>query len=135
MKLVFFYGLFMDEDILKEQGVTPLDSKLVCLAEYGLRVGDRATLEYSESERVFGSLMRLDSKELERLYSEQSVADYVPIKVTTIDMQGKPIEAIAYILSMEKVSGKNRKYAKSLAEIAKKIGLPKEYVKEIEAWF
>ena len=124
----------MDEDILKEKGLNPLDSKLVYLTEYGLRIGERATLEYSKDERAFGSVMQLRSEELEKLYSDKSVVDYVPLQVFTTDMQGKSIEAISYILPMIKVSGSNRGYANSLAIAAKKIGLPGDYIKEIEAW-
>ena len=134
MKSVFFYGLFMDGDILKEKGLNPLDSKLVYLTEYGLRIGERATLEYSKNERAFGSVMQLLSEELEILYGDKSVADYVPLQVVTTDMKGKSIEAISYILPMEKVSGSNREYANSLAILAKRIGLPEDYIKEIEAW-
>ena len=134
MKPVFFYGLFMDEDLLKVKGLNPSNTKLAQVAGYGLRIGERATLESSIDERAFGSIMELSSQELEKLYGEKSVKDYAPKQLVAIDMQGKSLEVISYILPMEKVSGSNSEYAKSLALAAKKIGLPDDYIDEIETW-
>ena len=134
MKSVFFYGLFMDADLLKKKGLNPLDPTLVYATGYGLRIGERATLERSKDERAYGSVMQLPRKELEVLYGEKSVEDYVPNNIVTTDMKGNSREAISYILPMEQVSGSNGEYANSLAITARKIGLPRHYIKEIEAW-
>lgn len=134
MESIFFYGLFMDKDLLKEKGLNPVDSIIAHVSGYGLRIGSRATLENSINETTFGSLMRLSSKELGILYGKKSVMEYVPQEVVATDMQGKSIEAISYILAMEKVSGSNAEYAISLASAARKIGLPDDYIKEIETW-
>jgi len=134
MKTVFFYGLFMDKDLLIAKGLHPSNSRIAYVVGYGLRIGERATLENSASERAFGSIMRLHNDELELLYSEKSVADYVPETITAIDDKGHSLEVISYILPMEKVSGSNSKYAKSLSLAARKIGLPIEHISEIEKW-
>ena len=134
MKSVFFYGLFMDKDILKDKGLNPTGSSVVCLADYGLRIGERATLEHSKDERTFGSVMQLSRDELEKLYADKSVMDYVPQQVVVTEVDGESMAAISYILPMENVSGSNSAYAKSLALAAKKIGLPEDYIREIEAW-
>jgi hypothetical protein len=44
MKSVFFYGLFMDPDLLKDKGLNPGASEPAQLAGYGLKIGARATL-------------------------------------------------------------------------------------------
>ena len=134
MKTVFFYGLFMDADLLREKGFNPSKPELVCVQGYGLRIGERATLEASAGERAFGSVMDLGDDELERLYSEKSVADYVPKQLVAVDMHGNSREVSSYILPMEKVSGSNREYAISLALAARKVGLPDDYIDEIETW-
>ncbi|MGI9305084.1 MAG: hypothetical protein ACR2RB_20615 [Gammaproteobacteria bacterium] len=51
---VFFYGLFMDMDLLREQGLQPDDPRQARLDGYGLRIGERATLVASQREQVFG---------------------------------------------------------------------------------
>jgi hypothetical protein len=134
MKSVFFYGLFMDVDLLKEKGLNPSSAKLAHVAGYGLRVGDRATLMQSGQERSYGSVIQLDEEEIEILYGDRSVEDYIPEKVTAIDANGSTLAAVSYILPISKLSGENRGYAKSLAVVAKKIGLPDEYIDEIEKW-
>jgi hypothetical protein len=134
MKPIFFYGLFMDKDLLKEKGLNPVDSITAHVSGYGLRIGKRATLENSINETTFGSLMRLSSNELGMLYGEKRVIEYVPQEVVATDVHGNSIEAISYILPMEKVSGRNAEYANLLASAARKIGLPDDYIKEIETW-
>jgi len=134
MNSIFFYGLFMDHDLLKAKGLNPAHARLASVAGYGLRIGARATLERSAHERAFGSIMDLDSEEVAALYGEKSVADYVPRKLVAIDMQGSSLEVISYILPMKKVSGSNDEYARSLALAARKIGLPDDYIDEIESW-
>lgn len=131
---VFFYGLFMDEDLLKKKGLNPSATKIAYLVGYGLRIGERATLIKSTQERSYGSVIQLSNDELEILYGDKSVEDYIPEEVTITDINGTRSAAVCYILSIEKLSGRNREYAKSLAVVARKIGLPEEYIGEIETW-
>jgi len=134
MKSIFFYGLFMDTDLLTRKGLSPEAAEPAKLAGYGLRIGDRATLEKSAHERVYGAVIQLCDKDRELLYGEQSVADYVPEMVVASGFAGIEIPAICYCLPMQQLAGKNRAYAASLAIVARKIGLPGEYVKEILYW-
>jgi hypothetical protein len=124
----------MDEDLLKNKGLNPMDFKLACVAGYGLRIGERATLEISKTEEVFGSIMKLRAEELRQLYGEESVADYIPTRLSATDMEGNHVETISYILPMERLSGRNPKYARALSLVARRVGLPSTYLKTIEAW-
>ena len=124
----------MDDALLKEKGLNPSNPKLAHVAGYGLRIGERATLEASTEERAFGSIMDLSDEELGVLYGEKSVADYVPRQLVAIDMQGNSLEVTSYILPMKKVSGSNSEYARLLALTAKKVELPDGYIKEIKTW-
>ena len=38
----FFYGLFMDSDILRESNVTPLNPRGAYVDDFALRIGQRA---------------------------------------------------------------------------------------------
>ncbi len=132
MESVFFYGLFMDLKLLKEKGFNPSNPVLAYVEGYGIRIGERASLVESENECAYGIIMSLDSDELEALYGEESVLDYVPeILIATIS-SNEEIEVTTYNLPREKLKGKNKDYAKSLAILAKKIGFPSEYIEEIE---
>ena len=134
MKAVFFYGLFMDEDLLRQKGLNPESPRLAQVIGYGLRIGERATLEKSASERAWGCVIELTEAELDSLYAEASVADYIPEPLMATDSRGHPIAAISYILPMHKLSGHNPAYARSLAIAASKLGLPDDYIEEIETW-
>lgn len=134
MKPVFFYGLFMDEDLLKQKGLHPLDARPAYVVGYGLRIGERATLEKSAGERSYGSVIQLSEDEIDVLYSEENVADYLPEEITTTDLNGVRMSALSYILPMEKLTGRNKEYAEALAVIAGKVGLPAEYIREIKSW-
>ncbi len=41
---VFFYGLFMDEALLKTKGVIPANLRYASVLGFQLRIGNRATL-------------------------------------------------------------------------------------------
>ncbi len=134
MKSVFFYGLFMDEDILKEKGFHPTNKKLTVANGYGLRIGEKATLIKSESESSYGIVMDLSEDEIERLYSAPGVSEYVPEEIEVTDNDGNNYKVLCYNLPISKLTGSNIEYAKSLSVAAQKMGLPKSYVEQILTW-
>lgn len=131
---VFFYGLFMDPDVLRQKDVEPKGFRLAFVNGHGVRIGTRATLEPSDTEQAYGSVMDLTAEEQDRLYADESVADYVPVPVTAIGPEGEGIEAVSYIHPMELLSGRNPDYARALLSVADKIGIPDSHLKSIEAW-
>ncbi len=134
MQLVFFYGLFMDCDLLKSQGFTPSNAELVRLEGFGLRIGERATLVKSEHETAFGLVMEMPADQLNALYGAESVADYVPEAVVVLNEDDDEINCVVYNLSAEKLMGCNESYAQSLKIVAQKTGLPADYILEFEKW-
>lgn len=54
--------------------------------------------------------------------------------IEVFDTNGMAKEVIVYNLPPALLSGRNRSYARSLAVVAKKSGLPTEYINEIEHW-
>lgn len=124
----------MDVALLKHKGLNPAANEPARLTGYGLRIGARASLVKSDTERVYGSVIQLDANEINSLYSENSVADYMPEQVVANSMHGDPLAAICYILPPDRLDGQNRAYAESLAKVARKIGLPADYIREIESW-
>jgi hypothetical protein len=41
---VFFYGLFMDDALLREKGINPVDRRMASVENFSLVIGARATL-------------------------------------------------------------------------------------------
>lgn len=134
MKKVFFYGLFMDEQLLKDKGLDPQNTQLASLLNYQLKIGARATLAEQNGAICHGSIMDLIDEELGSLYSGEGVQDYVPIDVNAIDVDGNEVKCQTYILPLDMLSGRNSEYAKQLAEVAQKLGIPGDYIAEISSW-
>ena len=59
----FFYGLFMDVDLLRESGAEPVNPRRAYVAEFALRIGQRATLVPSPRARAYGMLIALTQAE------------------------------------------------------------------------
>lgn len=132
MQEIFFYGLFMDQDLLAEKGLSPSNPRQGYVSGLGLRIGNRATLVPAESEKAYGMVMSLSADESTALYSEESVADYVPEQVVVTLTRGEQLEATCYNLPEHLLSGSNREYAKSLVQVAMKCRLPEDYVDVIK---
>jgi AIG2-like family len=129
----FFYGLFMDEELLRAKGLNPKNVELASVAGRTLRIGRRATLEPNPDGRVHGVLMSLAWAELQRLYSEPGVEEYRPEAVVAQPASGGLVAALCYTLpQLPSASERNPEYASKLRALAQKIGLPAEYVLRIE---
>lgn len=131
MAKVFFYGLFMDPVLLREKGLNPSSWLMAYVDDYALRIGRRATMVRKPGEQVYGALMNLSERELSALYAEPGVADYVAEKVTAVDMHGNRSEAVTYLLPEGQLSGVNKQYVEALTGVATKLGLPVDYVRQI----
>ena len=128
---VFFYGLFMDEDILASKGINPTGVRPGFADGYGLRIGERATLVQHPVSRAWGVLMDITASEAHALYAEESVADYLPEQITIQLLDGTSVEATCYNLPADKVTGTNSEYAKSLLKLATQLGFPENYLARI----
>ena len=121
----------MDESLLATKGIIPTSASAGFVDGYGLRIGARATLVRRPEGRAYGVMMDIDPNEAMELYAEDSVSDYLPESVRVNLEDGTKVEATCYNLPGNKVSGTNRDYAKSLLEVASRLGLPDSYLDEI----
>ena len=128
---VFFYGLFMDESLLAAKGVEPLSAEVGYVDGYRLRIGKRATLMPERDSRAYGVLMTIDRDEAKALYSDDTVADYVPEPVSVTLQSGSAEPAICYNLPPGKLEGANSAYAESLLRLATRRGFPDAYLDAI----
>lgn len=71
---VFFYGLFMDANVLRKCEVEPIHLRRALVPNFALRIGQRATLVASAGARAYGMLMSLTHEELARLYGARGLA-------------------------------------------------------------
>jgi hypothetical protein len=129
---VFFYGLFMDRELLEAKGVLPADIRLAAVSGFAIRIGARAALVPAPAAEVHGVLMKLSHADLEKLYSEPSVQAYRPEPVLAVARDGAAVAALCYNLPEPPAPDeRNDEYAAKLRALAKRIGLPSAYVASI----
>ena len=129
---VFFYGLFMDEALLRAKGLDPQNRRLAKVENFKLVIGERATLVPSSGGIVHGVLFTLTEKELDSLYSEASLSAYQPEPVTATTRDEIHVAAFCFNLPAAPARTEyNPQYVAKLKALATQIGLPAEYVATI----
>jgi len=130
---VFFYGLFMDAELLRAKGFEPEGAELAVVDGLALRIGQRAALVPVPGGQVHGVVMSLTLSELDRLYSEPSVQAYKPQAVLARLASGGLLAALCYNLEQPPLpSERNPEYAAKLRAVAQRVGLPAEYIASIQ---
>jgi len=129
---VFFYGLFMDADLLRAKGVQPINIRAACVPGFALRIGQRATLLADPGARSYGILMALTHHEIEQLYSEPSVRSYRPEAVIAESTNGSNVPALCFnLIEIPAPQERNSEYASKLRVLAQRLKLPAEYIDAI----
>ena len=130
---LFFYGLFMDDALLREKGMNPMNRRMASVENFCLVIGERASLVPCAGQTVYGVLFSLTHKEVDALYSESSVNVYRPEAVSAKLEDGSIIPALCFNLpAPPSQDERNPQYASKLRELAGRIGLPKSYVSSIQ---
>jgi hypothetical protein len=129
---VFFYGLFMDEALLREKGVKPKHRRVASVENFALVIGERATLVPCEGQTTHGVVFSLTHAEVDALYAEASVSVYRPEAVAARIADGSVVPALCFNLPVPPASDeRNPQYAAKLKALAGRIGLPPDYVDSI----
>ena len=129
---VFFYGLFMDDALLREKGVNPVGRRLAFVENFSLVIGKRATLIPSAGQTAHGVLFSLTHGEVDALYSEDSVSAYRPEAVLARTADEGVVAALCFNLpESPSRDERNPEYVSNLKELAARIGLPPSYVSTI----
>ena len=134
---VFFYGLFMDEELLREKGVNPCDRRLAELENFQLVITQRATLIPSVGNMVHGIVFSLTHDEVDSLYADPSVSMYRPEAVLARLPGGNSIPCLCFNLpgfnlpAVNMTNERNADYAAKLRALATRLNLPPSYVQTI----
>ncbi len=125
----FFYGLFMDVDVLRESKVAPSNPRRAYVADFALRIGQRATLLTAAGARAYGMLIALTHRELERLYTAPGLEQYRPEAVLAQTLGGTLVPALCYNLREAPAAHeRNPDYATRLQGVLRKLNFPPEYI-------
>lgn len=128
----FFYGLFMDVEVLREAGVSPTHPRRAYVDDFALRIGRRATLLPSAGARAYGMLYSLTHAELDRLYAAPGLEQYRPEALLARPLDGPPTPALCYNLREAPAPHeRNAEYAVRLQRALTRLEFPPEYVASV----
>jgi Gamma-glutamyl cyclotransferase, AIG2-like len=135
---VFFYGTIMNAEVLREQGIEPLDSPVAAsVAGFALDVRPRPNLIPDERARVYGAVTALTHNDLEKIY--QGLRDtvglnYLPEAVLAETSDGLFRPALCYLTAEMKPGPANPDFVRRLAECVRKFGHLEWYARHVESF-
>ena len=125
MKDIFFYGLFMDESILRAKGVEARAPQKAVVRDYQLKIGQRAMLVRQSSSQAYGMVYTLTEDEIDSLYSELGLEMYQPELVVVTFEDGSSSEVTMFNLPDDADTGEpNLEYAAKLRLMLERLGFP-----------
>lgn len=125
MKDVFFYGLFMDESVLRAKGVRPRAPRKAIVRDYQLRIGQRAMLCRQPSSQAFGMVYKLTDSEIDSLYAEPGLEMYSRECIVATFEDGSSSEVTTFNLSDKMGTDEpNREYVAKLRLVLERLGFP-----------
>lgn len=129
----FFYGLFMDAEVLRQAGTSPSNFRRAYVADFELRIGQRATLVPCPGARAYGMLISLTHGDLERLYGGPGLEAYRPEAVLAHSFEGEAVPALCYnLVQAPEARERNPEYAKRLRMVLEDLEFPAEYVQSVK---
>ena len=129
---VFFYGLFMDVDLLRNNHVTAVNPRRGYVERFALRVGQRATLVPADGARAYGMLIAVRHADLERLYAGPGLEHYRPEAVLARTLEGEVLPALCYNLREAPAAHeRNPEYAARLQSVLRALGFPSDYIASV----
>ena len=121
---VFFYGLYMDPDVLKQKGVEPRNPRRAVLSNFVLKIGNKAALLRAKGQSSHGIVYALTRAEFNQLYSGPELAGYQP-EAVSVKVGDQEIAALCFNLLEPLDSGvTNLEYSKKLKQAMNKLGVP-----------
>ncbi len=135
---VFFYGSYMNFDVLAEVDLVPQAWEVACLPGFELSIAPRANLVRAERGVVWGINATATHAKLDRLYSEHAKGllgeTYLPEAVLTHTADGAPRPAMTYICPEMARRPADAAYVDRIVAPARRFGFPAWYVERIESF-
>lgn len=122
---IFFYGLYMDPEMLKQRGVQARNPRLAVVENYALCLGNRATILRSRGDHAYGVVYSLTHQEIHGLYWGIGLDVYVPEALSVQIINGPCVPAICcLLLEPPKLDEQNPDYIEKLGVTMSELGLP-----------
>lgn len=134
---VFFYGSYMNFDVLREVDFAPEQWEIAKIAGFDIVIQPRANLVRSDRQCVYGILATATHSELNRLYAHAKGVlgeTYLPEAVLAETMSGTWRPALCYIApSMDERPAAND-YVERIVKPAREFHFPEWYIKRLESF-
>ena len=135
---VFFYGSYMNFDVLREVDYSPEESFVARLSGYDIAIRPRANLIRSNEHVVYGVAATATHDELDRLYTEHAVGKlgerYLPHAVLVETLDGTFMPVLTYICPEMVPRPADAEYVERIARPARQRKFPDWYVRRIESF-
>lgn len=131
---VFFYGLYMDFEVLARHGVTPARWETASLAGYDFNVASWGYVVPSERGRVYGLNASVTHEDLARLYGPENTflkLRYFPEPVLAETADGRFVPALCYVALEPPEGPVNRDYAEAMIRLSQQYGFPGWYAERL----
>jgi cation transport regulator ChaC len=134
---VFFYGSYMNFEVLQQVNFVPDRWERARLAGFDIVICPRANLVRSERDCVYGIMATATHQELNRLYAharEILGETYLPEAVLAETLDGKWRAALCYIAPEMEPRPAPNDYVDRIVEPAKGFGFPDWYITRLESF-
>lgn len=134
---VFFYGSYMNLEVLKGIGLRPKGVKTAILPGFTIQIQPLANIYRNPLDVVYGIVAELYHQELSSLYSHASGVlggDYHPQAVVVSTPSEEFVTAMCYIAHEMPVRKATREYVEHIVGPAQGYLFPKWYMERLESF-
>ena len=134
---VFFYGSYMNFDVLKEVNFVPQQWEVAKVSGFDIVIEPRANLVRSDGHCVYGILATATHAELDRLYAHAKGVlgeTYLPEAVLAETLSGMWKPALCYIAPSMDARPAANDYVERIVKPAKEYDFPEWYIERLESF-
>ena len=132
----FFYGSFMNPEVLGKAQVRPTEAQMARLDGWDIRIAPHATLVPVNGRSVFGVLGQLTHPDLEKLYTKDwfGFGTYLPEAVLVADSAGRFLPALTYVAWDMEGGRPSEEYLHKIVIVAQQFKFPDWYINRIKSF-
>lgn len=134
---VFFYGSYMNFDVLKELDLAPAQWEVAKVNGFDIIIQPRGNLRRSDRHCVYGILAAATHNELNRLYAHATDVlgeTYFPEAILAETLSGNWMPALCYIAPSMEAKAAANDYVERILKPAREFNFPGWYIERIESF-
>ena len=128
---VFFYGSFINRDVLKGAGFEPEEYEIARLNGYDIQIQPVVNIFKSDKSCICGIITVATHNELKQLFEKLS-ENYLPEAVIVYFQNGKWMPVLCYMANSMESRPATNEYIDRIVKPAKEYGFPQWYIEKIE---